>query len=470
IAHGDLQHGNLIVVQGRLKLIDYDGMYVPALAGRRSHEVGHRNYQHPQRSEVTFGPEIDHFSSWIIYTSLVALTAEPSLWQRLRGGDECLLFRREDFVAPERSPTLATLEQMGDARLTRLAATLRTLLTLAPEEIPPVYAQFDLNAIRAQSPVSWLRDHLGGAQKAPSTASHIAAQVAPTQQGDASWLEDFIGAPDAVASSASYRRERTAAAASAALLTAAWLLIDLGALGLAAPALTIAAVIAGNLGYLGYRYRLQAEVVARRVLHRQLRTLRRSRRVLEQEIAVIKRNEEHIQRVHNQQISRIERALAAAQQIEQRTLAAENERHRRRIEKLQVRRHRQQQEETLKVQQIETQFKERITDIDRRLAAIGQAETNARRKLLEERRRRFVAEFLQRQKIEKALISGIGPTVKERLKEHGIVRVTDVTAEQLAGVPGVGAARADLLLTWRQRVESLAWQGAPTRLDRNDER
>jgi vacuolar-type H+-ATPase subunit I/STV1 len=26
------------------------------------------------------------------------------------------------------------------------------------------------------------------------------------------------------------------------------------------------------------------------------------------------------------------------------------------------------------------------------------------------------------------------------------------------------------LLTWRQRVESLAWQGAPTRLDRNDER
>lgn len=470
IAHGDLQHGNLIVVQGRLKLIDYDGMYVPALAGRRSHEVGHRNYQHPQRSEATFGPEIDHFSSWIIYTSLVALTAEPSLWQRLRGGDECLLFRREDFVAPERSPTLATLEQMGDARLTRLAATLRTLLTLAPEEIPPVYAQFDLNAIRAQSPVSWLRDHLGGAQKAPSTASHIAAQVAPTQQGDASWLEDFIGAPDAVASSASYRRERTAAAASAALLTAAWLLIDLGALGLAAPALTIAAVIAGNLGYLGYCYRLQAEVVARRVLHRQLRMLRRSRRVLEQEIAVIKRNEEHIQRVHNQQISRIERALASAQQTEQRTLAAENERHRRRIEKLQVRRHRQQQEETLKVQQIETQFKERITDIDRRLAAIGQAETNARRKLLEERRRRFVAEFLQRQKIEKALISGIGPTVKERLKEHGIVRVTDVTAEQLAGVPGVGAARADLLLTWRQRVESLAWQGAPTRLDRNDER
>ena len=42
IAHGDLQHGNVIVVQGRLKLIDYDGVYVPALAGRASPEVGPR--------------------------------------------------------------------------------------------------------------------------------------------------------------------------------------------------------------------------------------------------------------------------------------------------------------------------------------------------------------------------------------------------------------------------------------------
>ena len=32
IAHGDLQHGNLLVtVTGTLKLIDYDGMYVPGL-------------------------------------------------------------------------------------------------------------------------------------------------------------------------------------------------------------------------------------------------------------------------------------------------------------------------------------------------------------------------------------------------------------------------------------------------------
>ena len=34
IAHGDLQERNVLVVNGQLKLVDYDGMFVPALSGR----------------------------------------------------------------------------------------------------------------------------------------------------------------------------------------------------------------------------------------------------------------------------------------------------------------------------------------------------------------------------------------------------------------------------------------------------
>ena len=56
IGHGDLQHGNVLVVNGQLRLIDYDGMFVPALAGRASHEIGHRNYQHPGRTETSSTP------------------------------------------------------------------------------------------------------------------------------------------------------------------------------------------------------------------------------------------------------------------------------------------------------------------------------------------------------------------------------------------------------------------------------
>src|ERR1700678_1048743 len=54
-AHADLQHGNVLLVPGDaqnklgLKLIDYDGMWVPALADSHSGEVGHPNFQHPLR-------------------------------------------------------------------------------------------------------------------------------------------------------------------------------------------------------------------------------------------------------------------------------------------------------------------------------------------------------------------------------------------------------------------------------------
>jgi len=44
LAHGDLQHGNVLLVPGErfpIKLVDYDGMFVPGLAQKPSGEVGH---------------------------------------------------------------------------------------------------------------------------------------------------------------------------------------------------------------------------------------------------------------------------------------------------------------------------------------------------------------------------------------------------------------------------------------------
>ncbi|HVG96058.1 MAG TPA: hypothetical protein VNK05_04115, partial [Chloroflexota bacterium] len=136
IAHGDLQHGNVLVVDGRPKLIDYDGMYVPALAGRRSHELGHRHYQHPQRTETDFGPETDRFSSWVIYTALVALAADASLWERTGAGEEFLLLRDDDFRQPEASATLSALAGHADPRLRALADLLRTMVRLPLAAVP----------------------------------------------------------------------------------------------------------------------------------------------------------------------------------------------------------------------------------------------------------------------------------------------------------------------------------------------
>ena len=76
IAHGDLQHGNVVVVGDQLRLLDYDGMFVPALANKQSNECGHRNYQLPKRSRWDYGPHLDHFSAWVIYVSLVAVAVQ----------------------------------------------------------------------------------------------------------------------------------------------------------------------------------------------------------------------------------------------------------------------------------------------------------------------------------------------------------------------------------------------------------
>jgi len=57
IAHGDLQHGNILVdTSGTLRLVDYDGMFVPALHGRPASESGDPNYQPATCPAVRCGP------------------------------------------------------------------------------------------------------------------------------------------------------------------------------------------------------------------------------------------------------------------------------------------------------------------------------------------------------------------------------------------------------------------------------
>lgn len=115
LAHGDLQHGNIMISNEKLVLIDYDAMYVPALTGLRSPESGHENYQHPERNDQ-YNPNLDRFSSIVIYLGLKALTLRPSLWGTYSPGGENLLFKRSDFLARDRSPLLkdlATLPGLG---------------------------------------------------------------------------------------------------------------------------------------------------------------------------------------------------------------------------------------------------------------------------------------------------------------------------------------------------------------------
>jgi len=139
IAHGDLQHGNVLISTSEeeihLHLVDYDTMWVPDLKGRSSAEVGHRNFQHPDRSEQDFGPYLDHFPGLIIYTALLACAERSSLWHRFATGEN-LLFRASDFYDPACSPLMDELDDLRT--LGDLPEVLRTACYLEPAAVPPL--------------------------------------------------------------------------------------------------------------------------------------------------------------------------------------------------------------------------------------------------------------------------------------------------------------------------------------------
>lgn len=136
IAHGDLQHGNILVTENGLRLIDYDDMFVAGLAGKVSHELGHRNFQHPKRSNEHFNADLDNFAEWVIDLSLKALVVEPDIWRDFHCGDDCLLFRHKDFKEPDDSAILKLLLNHDQTDLRDSAKLFADVLKLRPTMTP----------------------------------------------------------------------------------------------------------------------------------------------------------------------------------------------------------------------------------------------------------------------------------------------------------------------------------------------
>jgi hypothetical protein len=101
VAHGDLQHGNIIVHNGTIHLVDLDGMFVPAMKGWNASELGHQHYQHPARAVHHFSASLDNFSALVIYISFLAVAECPELWASFH--DENLILTKRDFQSPSAS-------------------------------------------------------------------------------------------------------------------------------------------------------------------------------------------------------------------------------------------------------------------------------------------------------------------------------------------------------------------------------
>ena len=171
MAHGDLQHGNIIVEHGQLRLVDHDGIFVTKMAGWPASEVGHQHYQHPRRNANHFDEKLDNFSSLVIYLSLISLAERPSLWQEHH--DENLLFTKADFADPASSQLFNKIRELGPEH-SRLADVLATAATGSPNEVPSI-----LDLVQSKNSLPGWMTAPADIETTPKTREVVSAEPPP---------------------------------------------------------------------------------------------------------------------------------------------------------------------------------------------------------------------------------------------------------------------------------------------------
>lgn len=97
-AHGDLKPDNILVKDdGSLVLVDYDGMFVPAMQGQKAREIGSPDFRNPSRTEIDFDKNIDNFSIISILLSLELIASKSDYLERFSKEDR-LLFSHDDYL------------------------------------------------------------------------------------------------------------------------------------------------------------------------------------------------------------------------------------------------------------------------------------------------------------------------------------------------------------------------------------
>ncbi|MFD9741857.1 hypothetical protein [Umezawaea sp. NPDC059074] len=435
IAHGDLQHGNLLVVaDGSLRLVDYDGMYVPALAGAGAAEIGHRNYQSPSRSQTDFDPTIDRFSAWIIYLSLVALAAEPALWKQLReDGGEYLLLAEDDFTDPVSSSRFSILLNHVSPEVRLLVGQVQALVAIPPTLLP------ELKPI-ALDPVAVRSFHQ------------------PTVSGLPAWMVDHVPDVEPVAERTFTRRRPSLVAATVLLAAVLVGAVVLGAMAVVGPAFAAGLAVAGGVLWcvdLAVLYLRGAEATAAREARSHRDKARQEQVAANQELADATRRAATLADAAKRNAEEGRKRRQTIQATHGSELAVVNQEH------------------------------------SRHLAMIATERTGTANQLRQELAQALLAAQAEhvRGKLEKILISesgidGIGGKLVGNLRDAGIVTAADfdgvgymvngqfqnkiaqfhLTSGYSVRVPGIGEVKANRLEAWRKEQEHHARRTQPIRL------
>ena len=158
IAHNDLQHGNVMVQDDRIRMVDYDGIFLPNSKGPTK-ELGHKNYQHPARKADNYDERIDNFPALVIYLSLLALRVDPSLWGNIDPtgsvkarfyNQDNLILTKEDFEEPSNSECFLALKNSQNPIVCRLTSYLAEYCDLPVDQVPDL--EIIMRAVDADEP------------------------------------------------------------------------------------------------------------------------------------------------------------------------------------------------------------------------------------------------------------------------------------------------------------------------------
>ena len=145
-AHGDLKPDNILVREDdTLVLVDYDGMYVPAMKGQKARELGSPDFRHPLRTEDDFDEHIDDFPLVSTLLSLKAISIHP-LWLEKYGASDRLLLSEKDYRDVCKCQLLKELFPTDDMVLNQLVGVL--MISIIEKDI----SMLPLKLIRVDKP------------------------------------------------------------------------------------------------------------------------------------------------------------------------------------------------------------------------------------------------------------------------------------------------------------------------------
>jgi hypothetical protein len=183
IAHGDLASDNCLVrSESDFTLIDYDGCFIAALAHASPNQTGQPDYQHPRRRKY-YGSDMDAFPALVVYLSLLAVAADPTLWDSYNDQDSNLIFSAADYAKPGQTDIWPRLQDSPDRTVRTLAKVLERMCVMPVENLPALSQVLE-------DGLAWLDDTNSLAEAVVDDSAKPAEEVVDDPPDGLFWIDD----------------------------------------------------------------------------------------------------------------------------------------------------------------------------------------------------------------------------------------------------------------------------------------